>query len=336
MKVMGRVQAAGAALGMLLLILDSPTALNSAREGMELCVTTVIPSLFPFFVLSSLLTGSLGGSFSPGWGRLLGLPQGCEGLFLTGILGGYPIGTAGIGEAVRQGRLNQEDGARLLAFCNNPGPAFIFGMAACMFDMSWAGWVLWAVQVIGALAVALLLPGRPGATIKNAKAPGVSLPAALKGAVSAMAVVCGWVVLFRVVIGFLDRWILWILPTEIRVVFCGLLELTNGCCMLNAIQSQGLRFIICSGLLSFGGLCVGMQTASVSQGVSLRWYLPGKLLHCLISTGLAAAVQELFPGNAGMKLPPIILPGLLIVAGILVFYRGKMKNRSGISRPLGV
>ena len=336
MKVMGRVQAVCAALGMLLLILDSPTALNSARDGMELCVTTVIPSLFPFFVLSSLLTGSLGGSFSPGWGRLLGLPQGCEGLFLTGILGGYPIGAAGIGEAVRQGRLNQEDGARLLAFCNNPGPAFIFGMAACMFDMPWAGWVLWAVQVTGALAVALLLPGRPGATIKNAKAPGVSLPAALKGAVSAMAVVCGWVVLFRVVIGFLDRWILWIVPTEIRVILCGLLELTNGCCMLNEIQSQGQRFIICSGLLSFGGLCVGMQTASVAHGVSLRWYLPGKLLHCLISTGLAAAVQELFPGNAGMKLPPIILPGLLILAGILVFYRGKMKNRSGISRPLGV
>ena len=39
-----------AALGMLVLILDSKTALAGAREGIDLCIRTVIPSLFPFFL----------------------------------------------------------------------------------------------------------------------------------------------------------------------------------------------------------------------------------------------------------------------------------------------
>ena len=39
-----------AAVGMLVLIFDSALALEAARAGVELCLETVIPSLFPFFV----------------------------------------------------------------------------------------------------------------------------------------------------------------------------------------------------------------------------------------------------------------------------------------------
>ena len=56
-------------LGMLLLILDSGTALEGAKEGLVLCVSSVIPALLPFWVLSSLLTGSLWGSYSFGLGN---------------------------------------------------------------------------------------------------------------------------------------------------------------------------------------------------------------------------------------------------------------------------
>ena len=47
---------------MLILVLDSKTALLGAQKGIELCIYTVIPSLFPFFVISILLTGALSGS----------------------------------------------------------------------------------------------------------------------------------------------------------------------------------------------------------------------------------------------------------------------------------
>lgn len=336
MKVLGRVKALCAALGMLILILDSPTALSGAKEGVELCMKTVVPSLFPFFVLSSMLTGTLAGKSSGCWGRMLGIPRGSEGIFLTGLLGGYPIGARCIGDSVEQGLLEASDGARMMAFCNNAGPAFIFGMAACLFEHPWTGWALWGIQIAGALGVAFLLPGRGGLAMTEEKTAPTSLPSALESAIGAIVGVCGWVILFRVVIAFLDRWVFCFVPTEVRVTVCGLLELTNGCSILSEIANQGLRFIICSVLLSFGGLCVGMQAASVAQGVSMTWYIPGKLLQGLISAGLAMVVQALFFGDMGMIISPLVLPGWLILAGLLVFFRGKMKNKSGISDLVGV
>ena len=84
--------AIASALGMLVLILDAKTALSGAAAGVELCIRTVIPSLFPFFFLSVMLTATLVGRALPPlrWlGRLLRLPEGAECIYITGLLGGY-------------------------------------------------------------------------------------------------------------------------------------------------------------------------------------------------------------------------------------------------------
>lgn len=81
--------------GMLALILDGRTAIDGARQGIELCLRTVIPSLFPFFVLSILLTSSLLGSslavLRP-LGRLFGMPDGAESLLIRRFWAGIPWG----------------------------------------------------------------------------------------------------------------------------------------------------------------------------------------------------------------------------------------------------
>ena len=43
------------AAGLFLLIVDSHTAAAGVREGLELCIRTLIPSLFPFMFLAMLL-----------------------------------------------------------------------------------------------------------------------------------------------------------------------------------------------------------------------------------------------------------------------------------------
>ena len=94
--------AIASALGMLVLILDAKTALSGAAAGVELCIRTVIPSLFPFFFLSVMLTATLVGRALPPlrWlGRLLRLPEGAECIYITGLLGGYPVGAQNIAVA---------------------------------------------------------------------------------------------------------------------------------------------------------------------------------------------------------------------------------------------
>ena len=326
-----------AAAGMLLLILDSKTALSGAREGLDLCIRTVIPSLFPFFVLSILLTGSLMAHPIPllrPLCRLLRIPEGTESILITGFLGGYPVGAQSIGSAFRNGQLSAADARRMLAFCSNAGPAFLFGIAASLFPFGWMAWALWGIQLLSAIVTALLIPGQPGEFRPGSPSP-ISLPAALRAALGVMGAVCGWVVLFRVLIAFLDRWFGWLLPIQGQVILSGLLELSNGCCALPSIENPGLRFLLCSGFLSFGGLCVTMQTWSVLDGVDSGLYLPGKLLQTLLSCAMACIVQRFFPAQMRYRIPwylPVILTAVAILPRILF----KFRNRGSIPSPVGV
>ncbi len=306
-----------AALGMVLLILDAKTALAGAAEGVDLCVRSVIPSLFPFFVLSILLTGSLAGGRLPilrPLGRLCRIPAGGETLLITGFFGGYPTGAQSIAQAYEAGTISKADAQRMLGFCNNAGPAFLFGIVGLFFSRG--VWTLWLIHILSALLVGILLPGGQQSTAVCKPAPCPSVSEALQRSLRILATVCGWVILFRVVIHILNRWVLWLFPAEPQVLLTGLLELTNGCCDLSRIPSTAERFVIASLLLSGGGLCVLMQTLSVTRHLGLGMYFPGKCLQMLLSTGLSCLVVPwLFPGEhcRFSAILPLILAAVTVI-----------------------
>lgn len=327
MKRTDRLTMTCAMLGFLILILDSETALIGASEGIELCLRTVVPSLFPFFIFSSLFIGAGSGFQLPNWlTRLLRIPPNCENLLLAGLLGGYPVGARCVAQAWRDGRLQRKDAERMLSFCNNAGPAFLFGMLSSMFPEKWMVWALWGIHIGSSCIAGMLLPGTPSPGVAG-KGRAVSLTDAMHSATRAMAGVCGWVVLFRVVLAFLEQWLLWIFPVWAQVFLSGLMELANGCCRLPQITNISVRLVLCSGMLSFGGICVGMQTRSVTAGLGLKLYWKGKLLSgaisILLTCGLVAA--------AGAESFAMLLPlasGMLCASVLLAHFirKGQKKN----------
>lgn len=324
-----------AALGLLVLIFDGKTAISGAIEGVKLCLNTLIPSLFPFFVLSILLTGALSGQAVPLLRPITSIckiPKGAEALLAIGLLGGYPVGAQNVALMYRAGQLSSTQAARMITFCNNAGPAFIFGILGSMFSDWRYPWLLWAIHILTALIVGILLPTGPNNQPVKPLPREIRLTDALEHAVKVIALVCGWVILMRLVLSFLERWYLWLLPLPLQIAFCGILELSNGCVRLGEISSESLRFIIASGLLSLGGICVTLQTASVTKGISMKLYFPGKLLGCCISVILSVLVMQ----------PPqrVIYYSIAATAAVLgiicmISFRFS-KNRGGISSLVGV
>ena len=275
----------GALAGMLILILDGKTALSGARDGLNLCIQSLIPSLFPFFVLSSVLTTSFMGTTSPIFraiGKFLGIPAGCVSFLIPAYLGGYPAGAKCIGEAYRQKQISRKSAQRLLLFCNNCGPSFLFGILGSVFPNPGALWASWGIQIVGSFLIARIFSGYPENIVIPSRKK-LSISDSLSASVSVMGAVCGWVILFRILIAFLQRWVLWFFPIPVQVLLVGLLELSNGCCALSAITDLRLRFLLCNLLLTFGGGCVTMQTASAIGSLSIRPYLLGKALQCLFT-----------------------------------------------------
>ena len=285
MRIRKQITGIFSAMGLLILILDGETALCAASAGIELCCKTIVPSLFPFLFLCSLLTQALWGGQAP-WmetiGRRLGIPRGAESILIAATLGGYPAGAQIIGAAHQNESLHKEDADHLLAFCSNAGPAFLFGMVSAVFTDKTSLWALWVIQILSAAMTAVTLRHIP-------KQP-ASLPASdytvsdhLFRTVRTMAAICGWVILFRLLTGFLEKWVLFRFSPELQVIITGLLELAGGCLALGRIASFQLRFVICSLFLSFGGLCVAMQTLSAIGKLSFVPYLTGKLRQCVFS-----------------------------------------------------
>lgn len=290
--------------GMLVIILDSKTALVGASEGIELCLRSVIPSLFPLIVLSILLNGLLNGTGIPllrPLGQLCGIPKGAENLLISGFLGGYPVGAQSVAQMYEECGLPIKSAKRLLGFCSNAGPAFVFGIVASKFSAPWMTWALWGIHIISALLTGVFLPEKTTEVLRQGIRSPSTLTAALNRGVHVTATVCGWVIIFRVLLTYLHKWFFFLLTEDIVVILSGILELTNGCCELERITDEGLRFIIASGLLSFGGICVVMQTKAVTKCLGIDIYLKGKLLQCIISICLACMIWN------GYITPTIIL-----------------------------
>lgn len=326
MPMKKRLTAGLAAALMVAVILDGKTALESASEGVNLCLRTVIPALFPFLFLCALITSSLWGEPLP-WlrriSRRLGIPAGGESLLICAFLGGYPTGAQILGSCYQEGRLDRSTAQRLLPLCSNAGPAFLFGMAAQQFSGSQRAAALWIVQILSVFLLALLHGTDTNKTVSLSK-DGATVSGQLHRSVRTMALICGWILLFQILSCFLERWFFWLLPSEIQVLFKGLLELSSGCCDLYRIESEALRFLICTVQLSFGGLCVTMQTASVISDLSLWGYLRGKLLQ----TGAAVILSMLY-----------LLRGwpALGIAGAVIFLSPlRVKNNCRFSTSTGV
>lgn len=287
---------------------------GAAREGLALCLQTVLPSLFPFFVLSALLIDSGGGEFLSG--LLAGLMRplfalsgdGAAALVL-GLAGGYPVGARTAAELYRSGRLSRDEAERLLGFCNNAGPGFILGVCGgAVLKSSRAGLYLYLVHALSAVLCGVLLgraagPARPAGTAGRAqaasgnRAPGCRQPrrrsfaAAVRDSFAAVWSVCGYVVLFAVALRLLTL----PLPARLRrspfyPLLTGLVEMTNG---VLALSPGRIGFVLCAVLLGWGGLSVHAQTLSVLEdsGLSMRRFFPGKLLQAILSAALALPVS---------------------------------------------
>jgi sporulation integral membrane protein YlbJ len=306
------------------LLFFSEDALESAKRGLSLCAHVIVPSLLPFFVLSALigetgLAARFGDLCAPAMSRLFGVSGAGAAAFVLGVTGGYPLGAGIVAGLVTRGEIARDEGARLLAFCNNSGPAFILGAAGIgIFRSAGAGLLLYAAHVLAAATVGVLMAGVKGAEaprpgIKTARAPvaaglAEALPAAVRTSVSAVLTISGFVVTFTVFVGLLDSaGIFPRLTGELaastflglhtaRALLCGLLEIGSGIGSMSGLPGTPVNLAVCAFILGWGGLSVHFQTAAVIAGTGIKTarHTVGRLLCGLLSALYVLGICRLF------------------------------------------
>ena len=302
------------ALGLCLsaaLLMNAAEAANACREGLLMCARLLIPSLFPFFVLSGFLNrlglpGLLGTLLGPAASKLFGVSGAGASALLIGLTGGYPAGAVYIADMARSGGVSKREAERLLAFCNNSGPAFIVGAVGLgVFGSARIGLILYGVHVWAALLTGLLFRGkRPCLETQplqlDSADPALALVESVRQAVSAILSVCGFALCFSVLLAVLDAGgmlsaicgmiaaRLHFEPQFVRALLTGLFELGSGAAALQGLRPCPETLALAAFLLGFGGLSVHFQTLGVLAGSDVKGalHLTGRLL----SAGFAAVL----------------------------------------------
>ena len=297
MRMRGRAAACLALGGVLVLFLaEAGFVRAAAAEALSLCARSVIPALFPFLVVSSLLLSlGLGELLSPMLAGLMEPLFRVDGVgssaLLLGLVGGYPIGAKTAADLYRGGRLSRPEAERLLAFCNNSNPVFLISVLGVgVFGSVRAGVWLWLIHLLSALLTGLLFRNHGGPARRQAGGTAafqaVSLSAAFVAAVraslSGLLSVCAFVTFFYVLARPLASLGGWLGP-----VLVGLTELFS---LTPLLRPDRFGFILASAMAGWGGLSVLCQTAAVLEGSGLRLQscAAGKAVQGLLAGLLAA------------------------------------------------
>lgn len=304
------------ALYLTFLLLRYPArSLNYAYTGLLLWLRKMIPTLFPFMILSGImvrmnLTEGFARFFHPLFHKIWGTSINGSYVILMGMLCGFPMGARVIGELCQSGKLSEEEGAYLLSFCNNIGP--IYFLSFVMSTLSLSGWlpffIMYGVPLgYGALLHLLGCPNRRprarmtpafrAASFTNPNQP--SLLAAIDDSIVSGLIgigkLGGYMVFFNLLnILFLpfssqpDSFLAAKKLSDSFLVLCNcLLEITSG---ISRIGKEGCYMVLI--LLPFGGFSCMAQTYSMIKGTNLS--ILQYFLHKCIQTAITALIYAFF------------------------------------------
>jgi len=266
---------------------------TAATDALSLCAHSVIPALFPFLVVSSLLVSLGFGAwaaplFSGLMTPLFHLPGQAGSALLIGLVAGYPLGTRTAADLYQKGSLTRDETERLLCFCNNSNPVFLINVLGLgVFRDIRMGLWLWLIHIGSALLTGLLCRSKRSSS-REIPRPVVSQPtfpsafvSAVRDSAAGMLSICAFVTLFYTLASPFSM-----LKSPFGPLLVGCLELFS---LTPLLSADAVSFVLAAACSGFGGLSVLCQTAAVldGTGLSLRPCLLGKLLQGLCSALLA-------------------------------------------------
>lgn len=271
-------------------------------KGLELSASTMVPSLFPFIVVSTFAANSgavdfLGKKTDKFFRKIWGLSGTAGSIILFGLFGGFPVGCSMAGNLYSQNKITSSEAKRIALSSVNAGPAFVIGAVGTMMLSSFkAGVIIFVSLSLSSLTIAFLtkwiLPS--DTETKKTSSAEVSLSDALVTSVysssKTMFLICAWILVFscfiNIMTGNLEN-------EKISGLIKIFSEVSLGCERISETKNPAhLAFVI-----GWSGLCVHCQTLPhvIKTGLKIKYFLCSRLFHACLSSLICAGILKLFP-----------------------------------------
>lgn len=301
----------------LLLYLKNGALVSAAvREGLRLCLESILPTLLPMMILSELLFSMLlqlprlPRCLTP-IGARLGLSDVALLALMEGLLCGFPIGVRAACRLLEAGRISRAEAERILRYGNPPSVGFLIGVVGTSLHSDRSYGVLLFLSVVLVALLCAALDARKEKR-KSIGIPSVTeircsfLPEALSiriftdavaRATQGLLLICSYVLFFSSLGGIVDSVLTDRIapPAAKSLLFC-LLELSNGVRSAACLPPPwgGMLTAFAAG---WSGISVHCQLCSLCdrKGFHLLPYLRTKLLQGALAAILFGSVLAMLP-----------------------------------------
>lgn len=285
---------------------NSDATTHWISEGLKLCANRLIPSLFPFMVVSSLMVKSGAGTaifrvLEKPLGALFGVGRECCAPIMLGWLCGFPVGAKCASELYKSDKICKAEYTRVLCISSTPSPAFLIGaVGKGMLDDTGLGLWLYALSIASCVAVGVFIrlvsKSNPKFCLESPasdKRPSIakSLTGAVIDSASGMLYVCAFVVFFSSFLGALEGALSFVhLSDTLTALLFSFFEMTSGVSRIS--EMSGNVFPLCALATGWSGLSVHFQTAAICSetGADFATYVLSHVAKSAICGSLSAVI----------------------------------------------
>jgi len=261
------------------LVIFSESNLIAAKSGLVLWANNVVPAIFPFLVITELLSNTnivyyLGKIFHKIMRPIFNVSG--EGAFplILGLISGYPMGGKIVSDMRNKGICTKDEGERLLAFTNNSGPLFVISsIGISLLGDTRTGILLLVTHILASITVGIIFAKLYSKTEEkketlstnythfSKKASlrfrdlGMVMGNSIHNSVSTVLMIGGFIIVFSIIISILDKSGLLSLTSRMLSPFLeflgfdsdfakpllgGIIELTNGVSMVSKVSIKSI------------------------------------------------------------------------------------------------
>ncbi len=289
---------------------------NAVLDGVKLWFACVLPSLFPYFfitaVLSSLsITSKITKLFSPITRKVFRVNGAVSYAFFMSLISGYPVGAKLVAELKQGGIITNAESVRASALCSTSSPMFMLGsVGGIMFNSPAFGLGLFVCHILATIFTGVIFsfykrkekPSEKFSAFFGERVDNILYEGTYSSVISCLTV-GGLITLFYLFTEVLLS--LNILTPLIGLcenesysggLILGLFECTRGLKELSLSPIGFFSLPIATFICSFGGLSVIMQSLAFLKKAKIKTapFLVAKILMAVIGFVFAIAYTTIF------------------------------------------
>ena len=290
--------------------------INSVLFAINIWMYNIFPSLFPFFILSDLLINygfiELLSELFKNFMNRLGISGIASFPILVSLISGSPCGAKYTKQLLDNKLITIDEANYLIRFTHSVNPLFVIGtIGSFLLNNKMIGILILISIILGNFIISLIF--RKKVIYNNEK---ISLKKAflsmynkktsnndnfvtilsnsIYNSIDLLLLLLGIIIVFLILSSFIERFYI---NKDIMILIKGILEVSQGVKVIsNSNYILLYKVMIITFFLSFGGLSIHLQVASIIDKTKIKYknFFISRIIHSFISTFLVFLFFTLF------------------------------------------